>query len=100
MATQPVSPNDELVEVFGSKEESEVMVVRGLLEAAGIECLVTSLEAPQDVLPGVGGLVVRVPADRAEEARRVIEESQNPLPEDVETAEFSATADSTPEEGA
>src|SRR6478609_7166668 len=34
MATQPVSPNDELVEVFGSKEESEVMVVRGLLEAA------------------------------------------------------------------
>jgi hypothetical protein len=100
MATQPVSPNDELVEVFGSKEESEVMVVRGLLEAAGIECLVTSLEAPQDVLPGVGGLVVRVPADRAEEARRVIEESQNPLPEDAETDEFSATADSTPEEGA
>ena len=101
MATQPVSPNDELVEVFGSKEESEVMVVRGLLESAGIECLVTSLEAPQDVLPGVGGLVVRVPADQAEEARRVIqEESRNPLPEDDDTAEFSATADSTPEEEA
>ena len=97
MATQPVSPEDELVEVFGSKEESEAMVVRGLLESAGIECLVSSLEAPQDVLPGVGGLVVKVPADRAEEARRVIaEESRNPLPEDVDTAEFSATAD--PEE--
>jgi hypothetical protein len=91
MATQPVSPNDELVEVFGSKEESEVMVVRGLLVSAGIECLVTSLEAPQDVLPGVGGLVVRVPADRADEARQIIEEERrHPLPEDAETAEFSA----------
>src|SRR4051812_48742372 len=40
MATQPVFPNDELVDVFGSKEESEAMVVRGLLESAGIECLV------------------------------------------------------------
>jgi len=90
MATQPVSPNDELVEVFGSKEESEVMVVRGLLEAAGIECLVTSLEAPQDVLPGVGGMVVRVPADRAEEARQIIEEErQHPLSEDSDASEFS-----------
>ena len=99
MATQPFSPNDELVEVFGSKEESEVMVVRGLLEAAGIECLVTALEAPQDVLPGVGGMVVRVPADRAEEARQIIEEeSQHPLTEDADTSEFSG--DSTPEEPA
>jgi hypothetical protein len=90
MATQPVSPNDELVEVFGSKEESEVMVVRGLLEAAGIECLVTSLEAPQDVLPGVGGLVVRVAADRADEARQIIEEErQHPLSEDSDTSEFT-----------
>src|SRR2546423_362022 len=77
MATQPLSnQHDELVEVFGSKEESEVMVVRGLLEAAGIDALVTSLEAPQDVLPGVGGLVVKVPADQAEEARRVINEER------------------------
>ena len=94
MATQPISPNDELVEVFGSKEESEVMVVRGLLQAAGIECLVTALDAPQDVLPGVGGLVVRVPADRAEEARQIIEEERrNPLPEDADTAEFTAGED-------
>ena len=90
MATQPVSPNDELVEVFGSKEESEVMVVRGLLEAAGIECLVSALEAPQDVLPGVGGLVVRVPPDRADEARQIIEEErQHPLAEDADTDDFS-----------
>lgn len=94
MATQPVSPNDELVEVFGSKEESEVMVVRGLLEAAGIECLVTALEAPQDVLPGVGGLVIRVPADRAEEARQMIEEERrHPLAEDEDTSDFSAESE-------
>ncbi len=73
MATQPV-PNEELVEVFGSKEESEVMVVSGLLETAGIDCMVTALDAPQDVLPGVGGVVVKVPAEQAEEARRIIEE--------------------------
>ncbi len=73
MATQPV-PNQELVEVFGSKEESEVMVVSGLLETAGIDCMVTALDAPQDVLPGVGGVVIRVPAEQADEARRIIEE--------------------------
>jgi hypothetical protein len=84
------------MEVFGSKEESEVIVVRGLLESSGIECLVTALEAPQGVLPGVGGLVVRVPAARFEEARRLIQESQITSPEDAETAEFSAMADEAP----
>ncbi|MGI9102861.1 MAG: putative signal transducing protein [Terriglobales bacterium] len=73
MATQPV-PNERLVDVFGSKEESEAMVVSGLLETAGIDCMVTALDAPQDVLPGVGGVVVKVPADQADEARRIIEE--------------------------
>jgi hypothetical protein len=67
-------PDEELVEVFGSKEESETMVVSGLLETAGIDCLVTALDAPQDVLPGVGGVVVKVPASQADEARRIIEE--------------------------
>ncbi len=98
MATQPISPNDELVAVFGSKEESEVMVVRGLLEAAGIECLVSALEAPQDVLPGVGGLVVRVPPDQADEARRLIEEeSRNPLSEDADITEFNEPNPEEPE---
>lgn len=73
MATKPM-PNEELVEVFGSKEESEAMVVSGLLETAGIDCMVTATEAPQDVLPGVGGTVVKVAAEQAEEACRIIEE--------------------------
>lgn len=73
MATQP-QMNSELVRVFDTEQESEALVVQGLLESAGIEALVTSLDAPQDVLPGVGGIVVRVTADRAEEARRMIED--------------------------
>lgn len=84
MATRS-RPEQELVDVFGSKEESEVFVVSGLLETAGIDCLVTALDAPQDVLPGVGGSVIRVPADQADEARRVIEEyRQNPATEEDE----------------
>ncbi|MBZ5510507.1 MAG: DUF2007 domain-containing protein [Acidobacteriia bacterium] len=73
MATKPM-PNEELVQVFGSNEESEAMVVSGLLETAGIDCMVTAIAAPQDVLPGVGGTVVKVAAEEADEARRIIEE--------------------------
>jgi putative signal transducing protein len=73
MATKPM-PNEELLEVFDTQEESEAQVVRGLLETAGIDALITGLDAPQDVLPGVGGVVIRVPAEQAEEARRIIEE--------------------------
>jgi hypothetical protein len=73
MAAKPM-PNGELVEVFGSKEESETMVVSGLLETAGINCMVTATDAPQDVLPGVGGVVVKVAAEDAEEARQIIED--------------------------
>ena len=75
MATKPL-PNEELVEVFGSKEESEAMIVSGLLESAGIDCMVTATDAPQDVLPGVGGTVVKVAEEDAEEARRIIEEAR------------------------
>jgi hypothetical protein len=93
MATQPKpTPNEDLVQVFGSKEESEAMVVSGLLETAGIDVLVTAIDAPQDVLPGVGGVLVKVPASQAEEARRIIEEyrasaeSEPELTEDEEQA--------------
>jgi hypothetical protein len=73
MATQP-SMHEELVPVFDSEQESEAMVVRGLLESAGIEAIITGFDAPQDVLPGVGGVVVRVSPEDAEEARQIIEE--------------------------
>ena len=75
MATQPQT-NQDLVQVFDSEQESEAMVVQSLLEAAGIDTIIAGLDAPQDVLPGVGGVVIKVPADRAEEARQIIAESK------------------------
>ena len=64
----------ELVTVFETSDDAEALVVHGLLEAEGIEALVTSVFAQQEILPGVGGVVVRVAPERAEDARRVIEE--------------------------
>lgn len=71
MSTQP-KPDAELVEVFDTQQESEAMVVHSLLTSAGIESLVTNLDAPQDVFPGVGGVVVRVTPEDAEQAREII----------------------------
>jgi hypothetical protein len=67
----------ELVDVFDTQQESEGQVVHGLLTSAGIESVVASLDATQSVWPGVGGVVVRVNAERADEARKVIEEYRN-----------------------
>jgi hypothetical protein len=67
----------ELITVFDTQDEPEAMVVHALLTSAGIESLVTTLQAPQDVLPGVGGIVLRVNPKEADEARRVIEEYRN-----------------------
>jgi hypothetical protein len=50
------------------------MVVRGLLESAGIDTITTNLDAPQDILPGVGGIILQVRAEQADEARQIIEE--------------------------
>jgi hypothetical protein len=67
------NPDEKLVRVFDSDQESEVMVVRGLLESSGIDCDVANLEAPQDILPGVGGVVILVREEDADEARAIIE---------------------------
>ncbi len=78
----------ELVTVFDTQDEPEAMVVHALLTSAGIESLVTTLQAPQDVLPGVGGIALRVNPAQADEARRVIEEYRNaPAPEEEGVAE-------------
>ena len=84
---QPTS-SPQPIDVFGTKEDSEAMVVQGLLDSAGIDSVIVSLDAPQEVLPGVGGVVVRVSAEDAEEARRLIEEyrtAAEQAPDDVES---------------
>jgi hypothetical protein len=65
-------PNEKLVKVFDAERESEALVVSGLLEANGIDNDVTSTDAAQNMYPGVGGNVILVREDQAEEARRVI----------------------------
>ena len=54
------NPNEKLVRVFDTEQESEAMIVQGLLESSGIDSDVTSLDAQQDILPGVGGTVILV----------------------------------------
>ena len=72
--------NDELVEIFDTSDEAEAMVIKGLLESEGIPALVSSLDAQQNLYPGVGGVVVRVRGDQAQEAARVIAESRGASP--------------------
>jgi len=84
------NPNEKLVRVFDTEQESEAMVVRGLLESAGIDSDLTSLDAQQDILPGVGGTVILVREEDAAEARRLIEEYRQ-TPEELETAEIAFT---------
>lgn len=82
------NPNEKLVRVFDTEQESEAMVVRGLLDSAGIESDLTSLDAQQDILPGVGGTVILVREEDADKARRLIEEYRQ-TPDELETAEYA-----------
>lgn len=73
-SSQP-DPNQELVRVFDTQQESEALIVKGLLQSAGIESELTSLDAAQDVFPGVGGIVILVRDEDAAVAKRLIQES-------------------------
>lgn len=86
MAEETKESHEELVKVFDTDEESEAMVVRGLLESAGIEAMIQNREAPQDILPGVGGVVILVRPDQAEEAVETIEEYRNHPATDADEA--------------
>lgn len=66
------NPKEKLVKVLDTERESEALVVSGLLEANGIDNDVTSTDAAQNMYPGVGGNVILVREDQAEEARRII----------------------------
>jgi hypothetical protein len=89
MSTQPTA-DPELVEVFDTMQESEAMVVHGLLTSAGIDSAVTNLQMPQDIFPGIGGISVRVNPAQEDEARRLIQDYR---------ANAAAEDDSAPPEG-
>ncbi len=69
-------PNEKLVKVFDSEEESEAMVVKGLLDSDGIDNDLASASLLQDAFPGLGGMIILVREEDAEKARRLIAESR------------------------
>ena len=85
-------PDEKLVRVFDAEQESEAMVVQGLLESQGIETNVTSLDAQQDILPGVGGTVIEVREEDAAKARLIIEEYRE-TPSEIEIEDQEDAAD-------
>ena len=82
MAVNPTPrPNEKLVRIFDTEQESEAMVVRGLLESAGIDAEIGDSENAPDVLP-VGGIGLLAREEDAERAREVIAEYRR-TPEQV-----------------
>src|ERR1700678_3036874 len=85
---QRPDPNEKLVKVFDSEEESEALVVKGLLDSAGIENDLTSRRFVQDAFPGLGGMIILVREDDSEKARNLIAEyrrAAEDAPDDDET---------------
>lgn len=66
-------PNEKLVKVFDSEQESEAMVVKGLLDSAGIDSDLKSGSFVQDAFPGLGGMVILVREEDEAKARELIE---------------------------
>ena len=70
------NPNEKLVKAFDSEDESEAMVVKGLLDSAGIDSDLTSASLLQDTFPGLGGMIILVREEDGERARSLIADSQ------------------------
>ena len=82
------NPDEKLVKVFDSEQEPEALVVKGLLESAGIDSDLTSASLVQDAFPGLGGMIILVREEDAEAARRLITEYRQSPVDDDETAEI------------
>ena len=85
-------PNEKLVRVFDTEQESEAIVVKGLLDSAGIDSHFGDNENSPDVLP-VGGVGIMVREGDAPRALQVIEEyRRTPEQEAAEEDEFDQSA--------
>ena len=82
---------EKLVDIFDTNDDSEALVVRGLLESGGMEVLMTTVEAPVGVFPfsamPLGHVRLQVLESQAEDALRVIAEYRRRGSEDAERAE-------------
>jgi hypothetical protein len=93
------NPNEKLVKVFGSEQESEALVVKGLLDSAGIDSDLTSASLVQDAFPGLGGMLILVREEDEQAAQRVIEEGRSAAqsaPDDDATAEIAIIEEPPP----
>ena len=90
------NPNEKLVKVFDSEDESEALVVKGLLDSAGIESDLTSASMVQDAFPGLGGMLILVREEDAEAARQLIADYRQSPAADDETAEIAITEEPPP----
>ncbi len=72
-------PDEQLAVVFSTNDDSEALVVKGLLESNGFEVLMNTPEAPIGVFPissgDLGRVNLQVRAEKEAEALRIIEES-------------------------
>ena len=82
-------PNEKLIKVFDTEDESEGIVVQGLLEAAEIESDLRSVELTQNAFPGLGGVEILVREEDEGEAKRIIESHRRSPLSDDETAEIT-----------
>ncbi len=82
-------PNEKLIKVFDTEQENEAIVVQGLLESAGIDSDLKSIDAVQNAFPGIGGTVILVREEDASEAQKIIEAYRNLPPLDDETADIT-----------
>jgi hypothetical protein len=87
-SSQQPQPNEKLVKIFDTEQENEAIVVQGLLQSAGIQSDLKSLDAVQDAFPGVGGSVLLVREEDAPEATKIIETYRKLPPLDDETADI------------
>ncbi len=86
-ASPQPEPNEKLVKIFDAEQENEAIVVQGLLESAGIESDLKSIDAVQNAFPGVGGTVILVREEDASEAEKIIAAYRKLPPLDDETAD-------------
>jgi hypothetical protein len=89
-------PNEKLVKVFDCEQESEALVVRGLLESAGIDCFMTAFDTDQELFP-VGGVMIQVREGQEDEARRLIEESRAGAESNLQDASPEALSEEPPQ---
>jgi hypothetical protein len=86
-------PNEKLVKVFDSEQESEAMVVKGLLDSAGIDSDLTSASMVQDTFPGLGGMILLVRQEDAQTARNLIAAQLKAASDIDETAEIDISGE-------